>query len=97
MLFVRWKNPSIDGWTSEVGLQEQASNHFAGAVVKSNGAERAKKRFCLTGLGVSTGDEHKWTVDEVSRRQNILSKVIVSSMIIKSVAITCLLATRQAI
>ena len=35
--------------------------------------------------------------DEVSRQRNILSKVIVSSMIIKSVATTCLLATRQAI
>jgi len=35
--------------------------------------------------------------DEVSRQLNILSKAIVSSMVVISVAFTCLLVTRQAI
>ena len=79
---------NLTEWPSEVGFQERASNHFAGAVVKSYGAERAKKRFRLTGLGVSKGDEREWTADEVSRYLNILSKATVSSMVVISLAIT---------
>jgi len=45
--------------TSEIGVQARVSNHFAGAVVKSYGAERAKKRFRMTELGACKGDECK--------------------------------------
>jgi len=45
--------------TSEVGLQEQASNHLVGAAIKSCGAERTRKRFRETGLGMSKGDERE--------------------------------------
>jgi len=45
--------------TSEVGLQELASNHLVGAAIKSRGTKRTRKRSRMTGLGMSKGDERE--------------------------------------
>ena len=87
----------ITEWPSEVGLQEQASNYLVGALVKSYCAERTGKRVAKSNSSVSKGDEHKWTVREVSRQQYILSKAKLSTVFVISIAITCLLAMWQTI